>query len=548
MLRNITIRARLIAVISFLLLATVAMGIGGFIGLDTANKSMRTVYEDRLVAMGQLDRVVRHANRHQLMLAKALTDDPAKAAEQAAQVEKDLLDGEQIWSKYSATSMTTDEKALAVRFTEARTAFANDGIRPAIEALRRNDMAAATAAVHGPIDKLYAVARVPLNDLIQLQLDVGKAEFEQSQENFQLFRMLSMIATALAALFGVGVGIWLIRSITQPLDAAISVADKIATGNLAQTINVDSTNEMGRLLNAMKRMTESLTTTVGAVRLGADTIATASSEIAAGNLDLSSRTEQQAASLEETASSMEELTSTVKQNADNARSANQLVMSASGYAQDGSDVVGRVVDTMGLIKESSRKIGDIIGVIDGIAFQTNILALNAAVEAARAGEQGRGFAVVATEVRNLAQRSANAAKEIKILIGDSVDKVDDGGRLVDQAGATMRQVMTSVKQVSDIMSEIASASEEQSAGIEQINQAVAQMDEVTQQNAALVEESAAAAGSLQEQAAAMVKSVSIFTLRHDTQGAAPAAIDTRRTRTGDAGFDHARQFKALPAR
>jgi methyl-accepting chemotaxis protein-1 (serine sensor receptor) len=512
MIKNITIRARLLVVIGFLLLTSVTIGVGGFISLDTVNDSLKTVYEDRLVAVGQLDRVVRLANRHQLMLAKAITGDASKMAGIADLVEKDIAEADRVWEKYSATEMMPDELVLARSFSQKRAAFINEGIKPAVEALRQQDVARVTALVHGAIDARYTAAREPLNALIELQLEVGKAEYAKSQHYFNLFRTISLAATLAACIFGIGIGFWLIRSITRPLNAAIHATAQIADGNLAHPIEVDSTNEMGRLLAALKGMSASLTTTVSGVRLSADTIATASNEIAAGNLDLSSRTEQQAANLEETASSMEELTSTVKQNADNARSANQLAISAAGYAEDGGAVVGRVVETMGLIKESSRRIADIIGVIDGIAFQTNILALNAAVEAARAGEQGRGFAVVAGEVRSLAQRSADAAKEIKVLIGDSVEKVDDGGLLVDQAGATMRQVMTSVKQVSDIMAEIAAASEEQSAGIEQINLAMAQMDEVTQQNAALVEESAAAAASLQEQAATMVQTVSTFTL------------------------------------
>ena len=303
---------------------------------------------------------------------------------------------------------------------------------------------------------------------------------------------------------------FLSRSITRPLAHAVSLAETVALGDLRSEIEVKSRDEVGQLLAALKRMNESLRRTVVEVHTGTDMISTASQEIAAGNMDLSSRTEQQASSLEETASSMEELTSTVKQNADNARQANALAVSASEVAVRGGAVVTEVVDTMASINESSRKIVDIIGVIDGIAFQTNILALNAAVEAARAGEQGRGFAVVATEVRNLAQRSAAAAKEIKTLINDSVTKVDAGGKLVDQAGATMTEIVQSITRVTDIMAEIASASIEQTSGIEQINMAISQMDQVTQQNAALVEEAAAAAGSLQDQASALARVVSVF--------------------------------------
>jgi methyl-accepting chemotaxis protein len=264
------------------------------------------------------------------------------------------------------------------------------------------------------------------------------------------------------------------------------------------------------LLRALGEMNGKLSGMVSEVRGSSDTINTASQEIAAGNADLSTRTESQASSLEETASSMEELTSTVRQNADNARQANQLVISASGVAGRGGSVVEQVVTTMNGIKDSSRKIADIIGVIDGIAFQTNILALNAAVEAARAGEQGRGFAVVATEVRNLAQRSAGAAKEIKTLIGDSVAQIDQGGALVDEAGKTMAEIVTSVRQVADIMAEITAASAEQSAGIEQVNMAITQMDQMTQQNAALVEQSSAAAESMQQQAGTLAQAMAVF--------------------------------------
>ncbi len=311
---------------------------------------------------------------------------------------------------------------------------------------------------------------------------------------------------------------WVVaRRIKEALDKAISVSEQIAAGDLTVKIEVDSQDETGHLLSSLKEMNEGLAKIVGEVRSGADSIATATEQIAAGNADLSQRTEEQASALEETASSMEELTSTVKQNADNAQQANQLAISASGVAVKGGDVINKVVRTMESITDSSRKISDIIGVIDGIAFQTNILALNAAVEAARAGEQGRGFAVVAAEVRSLAQRSAAAAKEIKTLIEDSVGKVQDGSRLVEEAGHTTQEIVTSIKRVTDIMAEISAASLEQSSGIEQVNTAITQMDDVTQQNAALVEQAAAAAESLEEQALQLVQVVTRFKLEDSAQ-------------------------------
>ncbi len=302
------------------------------------------------------------------------------------------------------------------------------------------------------------------------------------------------------------------RVVTRPLEKGVRVARGIATGDLTQQIDVDSNNEIGELLHALKDMNGSLVRIVRQVREGSDAIYSASSDIASGNADLSSRTEQQAGSLDKTAASMDRLTGAVKQNAEHAHQANQLAESASDVAAKGGTAVARVVETMDAISDSSRKIFDIISVIDGIAFQTNILALNAAVEAARAGEQGRGFAVVASEVRNLAQRSAAAAKEIKALIGGSADQVREGTTLVHQAGATMQEVVASIKHVTDIMGEIAAASSEQTAGIEQVNQAIAEMDAVTQQNAALVEQAAAASQSMQDQAGHLEQLVGIFKL------------------------------------
>lgn len=328
---------------------------------------------------------------------------------------------------------------------------------------------------------------------------------------------------ALIAVSGISVmGILIIRNIVASLTYAVEVAETVARGDLTSTIDVKSDDEAGKVLHALRDMNNSLLNIVSQVRSSTDHIASASTEIATGNMDLSARTEQQAGSLEETASSMEELTSTVRQNADNARQANQLAVSASEVAVKGGSVVSDVVDTMNGINDSSKKIVDIISVIDGIAFQTNILALNAAVEAARAGEQGRGFAVVAAEVRNLAQRSASAAKEIKTLIDDSVEKTERGTHLVNEAGATISEVVNSVRRVTDVVSEITAASREQSAGIDQINLAITHMDEATQQNAALVEQAAAAAASMQDQANTLAQVVSVFKINQH-QAAAPAS-------------------------
>jgi methyl-accepting chemotaxis protein-1 (serine sensor receptor) len=329
--------------------------------------------------------------------------------------------------------------------------------------------------------------------------------------------------SAFAVLLAVAAGVSITRSVTRPIGFAVDIARTVARGDLRSTIVVDSKDEVGELMRALREMNDRLTETVGRVRESSGAIGGAAKEIATGNTDLSQRTEEQAASLEETAASMEELTSTVKQNTENAQQASTLALNASAVAKRGSEVVGRVVDTMHGISESSVKIADITGIIEGIAFQTNILALNAAVEAARAGEQGRGFAVVASEVRSLAQRSSTAAKEIKDLIASSVTKVQDGSVLAEDAGKTMAEVTNAVARVTDIMQEIAAASDEQGRGIEQVNQAIAQMDEVTQQNAALVEEAAAASHALDEQGRQLNEAVAFFVLAGSSKGAAYAA-------------------------
>jgi methyl-accepting chemotaxis protein len=405
----------------------------------------------------------------------------------------------------------SDPKGVAIfkEITDARAKYLPlaDRMQKHIDEGKQEDARKILYGEFRPVQVAYFDGLKKISDFqSELMIKAGK----DSEDEYKLARIIMLAITGGAVLLALMIAFGVTRSITQPMAEAVKIAQTVAKGDLTSRIEVNSTDETGQLLQALKDMNESLVKIVGEVRHSTDAIATASAQIASGNMDLSSRTEEQASSLEETASSMEEMTSTVRQNADNANQANQLAISAADVAEKGGAVVSQVVRTMGSINDSSRKIVDIISVIDGIAFQTNILALNAAVEAARAGEQGRGFAVVATEVRSLAQRSAAAAREIKTLIDDSVEKVGEGSRLVEQAGTTMEEVVSSIKRVQDIMGEITAAGREQTDGIEQINQAVIQMDQVTQQNAALVEEAAAAAESLQDQASNLVQVVSVF--------------------------------------
>ena len=422
--------------------------------------------------------------------------------------------------------MPATPRGVEIRERIARLAAATRPLNDQIFALAlANQDAEATGILlqqAGPSTQAWQDA---MDEYAALQKATNLADNAAAKAEYQAARTVMLALSAVAIGIGAVAAFLIARTLLRQLggepDYAAEIAGRIAAGDLTVDVATRS-NDNSSMLHAMKRMRDALAAIVAEVRSGTETIATASTEIAAGNQDLSARTEQQASSLEETASSMEELTSAVRANNDNARQANQLAQSASAVAQQGGAVVSQVVDTMGAINDASRRIVDIIGVIDSIAFQTNILALNAAVEAARAGEQGRGFAVVASEVRTLAQRSAEAAKEIKQLIGASVERVATGSKLVEQAGQTMEQVVASVQRVTDIMAEITTAGDEQSAGIEQINQAVSEMDTVTQQNAALVEEAAAAAEALQTQALNLERMVSVF--RVDAREAAARAL------------------------
>jgi methyl-accepting chemotaxis protein len=406
---------------------------------------------------------------------------------------------------------TDEEKDLFKNIVALRGKY-QAGKDMVMHARQGGDAAAGEHAYTGVFAPAAAAYQTKVKELLSMQrqnIDRMAAEIDSSHaQGMRLTLMLGVLLIAIAV-----IAVLLIsRSITIPLAQALHVAKTVAGGDLTAVIDQSGKDEIGELMRALDEMNEALRKIVGQVQQGTELISTAAGEIASGNLDLSSRTEQQAGSLEETAASIEQLSSTVKQNAENARQANQLALDASDVAVKGSGMVSQVVDTMGEINASSKKIVDIISVIDGIAFQTNILALNAAVEAARAGEQGRGFAVVASEVRSLAQRSAAAAKEIKTLIHDSVERVDFGAGLVDRAGATMQEMVASVKRVTDIMAEISVASQEQSAGIEQINRAITEMDGVTQQNAALVEEAAASSQLLEDQAGKLARAGRQFRL------------------------------------
>ncbi|KRC20150.1 methyl-accepting chemotaxis protein [Acidovorax sp. Root219] len=504
--------------LSLLLIALCALmaviGSAGLMGMQRSNAGLNTVYQDRVVPLKQI-KLVSDAYAVNIVDTAHKVRDGALTAQQGldsiSKAKKEIGDN---WNAYLATTLVPEETRLVEQFKKLLPAA--DGSVKILEGhLQKGDLAALTqfAAkdMYPALDPLQDV----LGGLVQVQLDTARAEYEHAVASYQNTQLFVALAIGMGLLFALGFGYLVARSIIRQLGTepgtAAHLATSVAQGDLTVAITLkdgDTTSLMAQL----KRMQDSLVAMVSSVHQSSENVASASEQIAQGNTDLSSRTEEQASALEETAASMEQLNSAVRQNAESARRANELALSASTVALQGGAVVAEVVHTMKSINESSVQIADIVGVIDSIAFQTNILALNAAVEAARAGEQGRGFAVVATEVRNLAGRAASAAREIKGLIGASVERVEAGTALVDRAGQTMGEVVNSIRRVTDIMGEISAASGEQSMGVDQINEAVTQMDQTTQQNAALVEEMAAAASSLSHQAHGLVETVAQFKL------------------------------------
>jgi methyl-accepting chemotaxis protein len=523
-MNQLKISTRLMLLIGSLAVLLLAIGLTGLSGISQSNAALRSVYEDRTVPIWQLGDVQHQVLLNRLAIANAVLDPtPEVLAKSIADVGNNLVSVQKTWDAYMATTLTPEEAVVAKKFNEDRTRFTQEGLQPAVTALRANDVSGAHRLILEKIRPLFAPIEAGIEDLMDIQLKEAKAEYDAAAARYTTTRAWSIFAVLAGVLFAVLFGWRLISGISRSLREALEVATAVAKGDLSHVINQNGKDEVAQVLIALAGMQTSLAQVVSTVRQGSDAVATASAEIAQGNHDLSARTESQASALEQTAASMEQLSATVKQNADNARQANQLALGASVVAVHGGEVVAKVVETMKGINDSSKKISDIISVIDGIAFQTNILALNAAVEAARAGEQGRGFAVVASEVRSLAGRSAEAAKEIKRLINASVERVDQGTQQVEQAGNTMDQVVSSIIRVTNLMGEISAASNEQSAGVSQVGEAVMQMDQVTQQNAALVEEMAAAASSLKSQAHELVETVAVFKLSDDPVRTVPVA-------------------------
>ena len=517
---NLKLATKLVASFAAVLLLSASVGLFALFQLDRVNQTATDLTRQALPAARTLQDIKYQLQRHRAQMTQhllAATPAEAEGYEKSMPVLWDTVTKDH--AAYAQYAKTPEEQQLLSEIGTDLKSYATHAAA-ILQLSRELQSEQAAYQLRGESLKVTLAIQTRLDALDKINAARTEAFNAAGDELFANAQWWIIGLLIGSVVIGLGLALGIARAVARPLQHAVKLAQQVAAGNLGSHIEVHSRDETGQLLQALKDMNNSLLQIVGEVRQGTDSIATASSQIAMGNQDLSARTEEQASSLEQTAASMEELTATVKQNAASAQQANQMASAASQVAVRGGAAVSKVVQTMSDINASSRKIVDIIGVIDSIAFQTNILALNAAVEAARAGDQGRGFAVVASEVRTLAQRSASAAKEIKQLIDASVTKVEEGNGQVEQAGKTMEEIVHSVRRVTDIMGEITAASHEQTAGIEQVNQAVTQMDQMTQQNAALVEEAAAATDALQGQAAALSKVVSVFDLGQATALAA----------------------------
>ena len=507
------ISTRVAALAGLMSLLLVCIGGLGLWGLAQTNHALHSLYQDNLAATSEMHQIEALLLRNRLALAVAqVTPDEATIRSSTSAVEANIAAITRIWDGYLARPHSAEETALAQRFTADRKRFVQEGLLVTVAALRANDLAGAERAVVEKIRPLYAPVGEAIAALIKRQFEAARKAADDADTSYSVIRTTAIASILAGLLFAAVFATALVRGIARSLGHAIDVAQTIAQGDLTQPVKAQGQDEAAQVLHALGAMQQQLTGIVTQIRDGGESLASASAQISSGNNDLANRTEQQASALEQTAAAMEQLNATVQQNADNARQAQQLSASASAVAVKGGEVMGQVVSTMHEIHTSSGKIADIIGVIDSIAFQTNILALNAAVEAARAGDQGRGFAVVATEVRALAKRSADAAKEIKTLITSSVERVGKGTELVNTAGHTMQEAVIAIQRVTTLMTDISSATAEQSSGMGQIGEAVQHLDQTTQQNASLVEELSGAARSLQDQAQSQVQTIAVFTL------------------------------------
>ena len=522
-MKNLKISTRLTLLIGVLSALLIAIGALGLFGIGKANAAMDSMYKERMQTEARVGEFQFLTTRNRQLVSNALLYPmPETVMKNRKEAESNIVKSDKVWKELTSAPMGQDAgKLIQVLDARYRKMMA-EGLLPALKAMTDQDMTGARAVVVRKFGDLFDPMLDDTSALLKLSKDDTLRDYDAAVERYRNIRIVFFVAILGGLAFAVLFGYALVKGITGPLLLAGDVAKAVAQGDLSQQINISGKDEVAAMMQALASMQTSLARVVSSVREGSESVATASAEVAHGNNDLSVRTEQQASALEETAASMEELGATVRQNADSAQQANQLALNASKVAMEGGEVVAKVVQTMKGIDDSSKKISDIISVIDGIAFQTNILALNAAVEAARAGEQGRGFAVVASEVRALAGRSAEAAKEIKTLISASVDRVAQGTALVDKAGATMTEIVSSIRRVTAIVGEISAASSEQSAGVAQVGEAITHMDSATQQNAALVEQMAAAASSMKSQAQELVDAVAVFTLGQPDSGISDA--------------------------